>query len=132
MPYVGEPINRGTGMLLTGRGLLTGLELIQSGESRFSQLQSLQEITHYLVDLTQVVSIEVTIDELLKVGEIDKRAAETIKVLFVAIVAPTHLIDYLARIYMDLSSPKGWTIQLFTRRVDAEAWLTSVVPIANQ
>jgi hypothetical protein len=129
MPYVGELINEGTGFLWIGRGVITGQELIQGGESELSLAPIPEKITHSLVDFTQVTDIEVTIDQVLKVGEIDKETAKIIKNLFMAIVVPTHLMKFLSDVYTDLNSPKGWTIQTFKTRKDAEAWLASVVSI---
>jgi hypothetical protein len=129
MPYVGEVINRGTGFLWVGRGVLTGQEMIDGGKMELSLTRTPEKITHSLVDFTQVTRVDATIEEVLKIGEIDKRTAKTIKILFLAVVVPSHLVDYLTSVYTDLSSPEGWTIRTFKARRDAEAWLASVVHI---
>jgi len=129
MPYVGELIHGGTGLLWTGSGVVTGQELIEAGAIELSLSPLPERITHSLVDFTQTTSIEVTVEEVMKVGEIDQRNAKTLVGLVVAVVVPTHLGQYLASVYENLSAPESWTLKVFQTRSEAEAWLRTVVPI---
>lgn len=127
MPYAGELIHEDTGFLWIGQGVLTGQELIEGSEVQVRLAPAPGRITHSLVDFTQVTAVEVTVDEVMQVGEIDRRNAEVLRCLHVAIVVPTHHGHSLASIYEHLTSPKDWTTRTFPTRAEAETWLASVL-----
>jgi len=131
MPYVGELTHGGTGLLWIGHGVVTGQELIDAGETELSLTPHPEKITHSLVDFTQTTSIQVTTDEVLKVGEIDRRNATKLRGLFVAVVVPNSVGQYLASVYENLSAPQGWTVEIFQTREAAEAWLSTVVSVKS-
>ena len=73
MPYSGEPIHDGTGFLWIGQGLVTGQELIDGGAGAVVRLQAHENITHMIADFTLATSFQVSVEEVMKVGEIDRR-----------------------------------------------------------
>lgn len=129
MPYTGEPIHDGSGFLWIGQGLVTGQELIDGGAGAVVLLQAHENITHMIADFTLATSFQVSVEEVMKVGEIDRRNAEFLPNLHIALVVPTSLGQYLASIYGQLKAPKGWTIRIFQTRTEADAWLATVVTI---
>lgn len=127
MPYLTELFSDGTGLLRMGKGVLTGAEILHVLQSWPAGIAEPERITHGLVDLTDVTSLRITLDEIKAISDIDGKNAEGMNLVHVAIVAPSDLLFGMARLYEGLAAISKWNTHFFRTRDDAKAWLNVVV-----
>lgn len=128
MSYFSELIDDGTGVLWTGRGVVTGEEVLAGAKTWLSLSPTPERFTHFIADFSGATALEISAEEVLKIGDVDKKNAEVIHNLAGAIVMPTGHGQFLASIYESLNPPGGWTIQVFRTRQEARDWLASADP----
>lgn len=127
MPYLTEFIDGGRGVIRMGQGVVTGAEIIQALEAWPDDVEWTGRITHGLVDLTGVHVFEVSTEEVRRIADIEKRHAQAMKRVFVAIAAPADLAFGMSRMYDGLIAPTGWVVNIVRSRGQGVAWLRSMV-----
>ena len=128
MPYDTEFIDEGSGILHVGQGVLTGREIIEAMKGLATDPQSLESITHGLIDLTEVAEFRVSMDELQIILDIDRQSSKVIRRARVAIAASEDLLFGTSRMYAGMMHTPGWTIEVFRMMDQARAWLYSHHP----
>lgn len=123
MPYHLDLIHGGTGLRRSGKGVLTGQEIIEAIRALPEQVPDPERITHALVDLTGVTRIEVTNAELDTITSIDRGFGQRFGIRRVAIVANSDLAFGLARMYEAAMANAGWEVRVVRDLPTAEVWL---------
>jgi hypothetical protein len=131
MPYLTEFIDEGTGILHVGSGVLKGQEIIKVVMAMAGKVPHPERVTHGLIDLTEVTDFQVSTEELKVITGVDRTQAETMKRIYVAIVAPKDVAYGMSRMYEGLMLTPGWTIEIFRTMNQARTWLSTRLSAEN-
>jgi hypothetical protein len=131
VPYTIELINGGTGILCCGQGLTTAREVRDATSAAASWGPLISRITHAVIDLSAVSTLEISAVELRWILEADRRLAQVIPRLHMAIVAPRDVVFGIARMYEAYGPAPGWDVNVFRTAEEAAGWLNSVLPDAD-
>lgn len=131
MPYTLELIHGGTGILCCGQGLTTAREIMDATAAAATWGPLTARITHVVVDLSAVTTLQVSTVELRWIIDADRRLAVAIPRLRIAVVAPKDVVFGIARMYEAYGPAPGWDVNVFRTAEEAAAWLYSVLPDAT-
>ena len=123
MPYTTSYVDDGKGVLKTGSGIVTGLEIFSSALQEGHDEARARKLRYGLVDFTGVVEMKVTPEDVRRIVETNRTLASYTPGAFVAIIAPDSLPYAIARLWHTFSSDLGWKANVFHSRPDAIAWL---------
>ena len=123
MPYTWTLTDDGRGLVQVGSGVVTGAELLAACAANSRAHEGAEWLTHGLVDLAEVTSLQASTAELRRLAEESRVAAKFAPGAHVALVAPRDLVYGLARMWEVFATETGWTTQVFRDRASAEAWL---------
>jgi len=124
MPYTTTFVDDGKGMLKTGSGIVTGLEIFSSALQGGSLDEaSARKLRYGLIDFSETTEMNVIPDDIRRIIEMNRKLAAYTPGALVAIVAPTPLPYALARIWHTFSNDLGWKAHIFHARPDAISWL---------
>jgi len=129
MPFSTTITPDGTGILRTGRGLVTGADLLAAdSELLHATEKELQQIRYGLVDFSEVTELRVTSDDVRLLARLAERLSELNTEFIAAIVAPRDDSFGLSRMWQVLAEYTGWSSHVFRDRAGAIAWLLERVP----
>ncbi len=123
MPYSTEVIDGGRGILHVGRGIVSGEELIASAKGVFEMVKGGSSPSYALADLSEVVDLRVSAEEIRRNAEINIQISKYIRDGKVAIVAPRDHIYGIARMWQAYSEETGWITQIFRSKGEAIEWI---------
>ena len=123
MTYLTVMKQDGTGVLHFGRGAVTGAEILAIESQNANMINRSTKLNHMLIDFSEVISIDVTSEEVQQLVLINQEEAKLLKVVFVAVAAPSDLTYGISRMYAGYMRIPGWVIQVFRTRIEAENWL---------
>ncbi len=123
MPYTTSYVDDGKGLLKTGSGVVTGLELISGALAQSLDDERNRKIRYALVDFSTTVEMKATPTDIRRMVEMNRRTAAMSPNAIVAIIAPAPLPYALARLWHTFSGDLGWKANVFHARPDAVAWL---------
>ncbi len=129
MPYLTGLIHDGTGILRTGKGVLTGAEILESAKAALSLPIDLSRVNHTLMDLSKVTSFKITDEEMAKIVQVaSHNVFEQNHPYFIAIAAPDDSIFKACQVFRAMEQASGTTLQIFRSLADAMAWLHTSLP----
>jgi hypothetical protein len=123
MPYTTSYVDEGKGVLKTGSGIVTGLEIFSSALQEGHDEARARKLRYGLVDFSAVVEMKVTPEDIRRIVEVNRTLAAFTPGAFVAIIAPGPLPYALARLWHTFSDDLGWKANVFHSRPDAISWL---------
>jgi hypothetical protein len=114
MPYYRELINGGTGVLRSGKGFLTGKEMIELASRDRSWEIDWNRINHFILDLEAVTRFEMSSAEIREMVAIHKQNAGLLAGLrFLAIAAPQDVEFGMARMFGSLLDRSGLELRVY-------------------
>jgi hypothetical protein len=130
MPYLTDLIHGGTGLLRTGEGILTGMEMVRGAKVALNLNADLSRVNHSVIDFSKVARFEVTQDELEVIVWVAGDNISRLGHAFcIAIVAPDDEIFERCQAFNLINKRPDATLQIFRDLPQAMAWLHLVVPI---
>jgi hypothetical protein len=115
----------GRGILLTGKSIVEGHELLSIKEGFLREPDRLKEIDYWLVDFSEVRELRMSIDDLSQLIEIERQLALTIPNSMVTVAASADSVYGFARMWEMKIEKVGWTTSVFRDVQDAKAWVES-------
>jgi hypothetical protein len=118
----------GRGINQADVGEITVDQILESLRHMLASKSVFKAAEYSLVDLTQVPSMKVAVDEWRAIAAVDGMLAELNPNLFVALVAPRATVFRPIRMWEVFIGPTGWQTQVFRSPGEAEQWLQTKVP----
>lgn len=117
-------LQRASGLLVIGSGLLLGEELRECKKRLLEAPARIKQCMYAIVDLFAVTASQVSISDLEQSAEQDKRIAALIRPgAIVAVVAPRDSEYDLGKAWEALAKSTGWETMVFRSREEGEAWV---------
>jgi hypothetical protein len=98
MPIDISYLDNGTGLLYTGRGLLTGKDVLDAGGSAFASREKARSYQYGLADYSRVLDLDISNHDLEQMVILYKKAAEKAPGMCVALVGVQDFVFGIARI----------------------------------
>jgi hypothetical protein len=114
------------GLLIRGRGVVTGAELIEANTEIYSSPETTASVRYQLVDLSDVERGVADPAEIQQLAEQDQSAAALNPTMVIAIVGSGDVPYGLARMW-EAYVAERFPTRVFRRREEAEAWLAAKV-----
>ncbi len=125
MPIETSFVNDGRGILLYGRAVIEGKEIISIKQGFLDDPDRMKDTFYWLVDFSGVSELRMSTDELSQLIEIERQLANTIPNSMVAVVAAADSIYGFARMWEMKIESVGWATAVFRDLTSAELWLKS-------
>lgn len=125
MPIETSFVNNGRGILLCGRAVIEGKEILSIKQGFLDEPDRMKDTFYWLVDFSGVSELRMTTDELSQLIEIDRQLANTIPNSMVAVVAAADSVYGFARMWEMKIESVGWATSVFRDIADAEFWIQS-------
>ncbi len=123
MPYTSLYIDGGRGVLKTGRGVVTGPEILTVAREFSRDELRLCRLVYALVDFSEIEEMRVTPGEVHLIVEIQRRTAALTPGALVAIIAHDPLAFEISSYWHSFSEDLGWKAIVVHTRAEAIAWL---------
>ncbi len=127
MSFTTRFIDKSTGLLRTGEGVVTGREVLEAS-AYVRSLPMITAVTHVLIDFTRATAFESSSDEIKAIAASATTSSQLVPKLYMAIAASRDADYGLSRMYQVYMNVPGWIVQVFRTRDEARTWLMSVVP----
>ena len=129
MPYLTGLIHDGTGILRTGKGVLTGEEMLESAKAVLNLPIDMSRVNHTLMDLSKVTHFKITDEDMAKIVQVARHnVVEQNHSYFIAIAAPDDSVFKACQAFRAMDQASGITLQIFRSLVEAMAWLHTSLP----
>ena len=116
--------DNGLGVIVTGRGVVTENEYLDSYKKHLSQdREKYQKYRYSLNDWTAATNVEVSSDAISQIAGLCKSSAKINPDCIVAHVADKDIAFGLCRMWEFLSDETNWEIMVFRNIEDAEGWI---------
>jgi hypothetical protein len=125
MAFVTTFVNRGRCALQIGSGVVSGSEMVAGARAVRAHVQSGAELTHGLVDLSDVSELHLTAEEVELIAVENHIAAASMPHGTVAVIATKDLAFGMARMWEAMVSGTNWHTRVFRDAEAARAWLHS-------
>lgn len=125
MPVETSFTDDGRGILLTGKSIVEGHELLSIKESFLREPDRLNEIDYWFVDFSDVGELRMSVDDLSKLIEIERQLAHIIPNSMVTVVAPADSVYGFARMWEIKIEKVGWATSVLRDVSQAKAWVES-------
>ena len=122
MPADYQLVEDGVGAVIKAWGVLNGSELIRLKLDFAKRYADRGMLRYWLVDLTDVESIEISTGEIRKLVDIDKRLSELLPESSVAIAAPSDEAFGISRMWQLMADEVDWPKGVFRSFDEAERW----------
>jgi len=130
MPIDVRDLDEGLGILISGTGIVTDEEYVNSHKKYLSQdTKKLKKYRYSLSDYTAVTEAATSNEAITQIATLCKRASKVNPEAVVAVVANQELIYGLARMSQILMDETGWAHEVFRNREDAEFWIKERVKV---
>ena len=124
MPITQKFVMNGQGVIFEAEGVVTQKEFFDTFVTYFHSPDDVfLPLRFSLTDLTQVVRVELSTDDIADLGMIAKEAYQRNSDSIVAFAAPSDLVYGLAKVWTAWTGPQTWTTNLLRDRYAAERWL---------
>jgi hypothetical protein len=130
MPATLTAAKDGHGYLITGKGALTGPDILTLKAGVDADPTAPRDLAYWLVDLTGVTELQLSGQDFRDIVTIDRRLARRMPAAAVAVVAPKDVAFGLARMWEILADDIGWPTGVFRDVREAEAWIRGRTPVA--
>ncbi len=114
--------NDGQGLLFTGRGVLSGEQMIENTPTTYSP-EVLQRLRYQIVDLRGVERMDISCEQMQHLAQMDRSAAQANAAMRVAIVAAHDITIALGRIYSAYAQSPKLETRVFTTMEEARTWV---------
>lgn len=111
------------GIILTGRGKMTGEELVKANDAIYATEEKIKCITYQLCDFTDIELIDFDPEAVRALAEQDKLAARINPDMVVVIVAKKDSMFGFSRMWQTYTEEFLGDAQVFRTVVEAKAWL---------
>jgi hypothetical protein len=115
-------LENGAGIEIIASGTVTGSEIIESHKEIYNA-ENVERQRYQIIDRTECKEYSVSIAEVERIAEIDKKASDTNPNIVVAIVASTDLQFGMSRVWQVYVEKSKFVTKVFRDREDAESWL---------
>ena len=122
MPYTTTYLDNGKGLLKTGTGIVTGVD-IYSSTVRQGNDENTRRVCYGLADFTDTTELKITPDEIRSLVEANRKVASFCPGIYVAIIAPSAFSYAMSRLWHTTGDDLPWISNVFHARADAIAWL---------
>lgn len=122
----------GLGVLLIGKDVVEGRDIVDIKEGLVGEIERLGGRPYWLVDFTEVNELRMSGDHMARLIEIDNEIAATIPNLIVALAAASDSVYGFARMWEIKAEKIGWTTAAFRDADDAKHWIRSRLPATKQ
>jgi hypothetical protein len=123
MAFVTTFVNRGRCVVQIGCGIVLGSEMVGGARAVREHVQSGGDLTHGLVDLSDVTELHLSADEVGLIAAENHQAAASMSHATVAVIAATDLAFGMARMWEAMVAGTNWRTRVFRDRQAARAWL---------
>jgi len=113
----------GRGSIIIGRGRVSGQEILDAIDQRFSSPVKVKAYFYGLADYTNVENFNVTNEEIVRIADKDEDASRSNPALILAIAAPDDLVFGLGRMFEMHAHSSGWEIGVFREHTEAVVWI---------
>jgi hypothetical protein len=123
MPIMIKSLDNGLGISFTGKGIVTGEDLIQATRKIFSSEESIRKSRYGLLDFSNIEWLNTSSTELKIVTDLDTRAAKINPDLIISIVTEENSAYGLSQIWKAYMDETNWESKIFRSRKEAKAWM---------
>jgi len=123
MPYTTELTRDCLGAVHSGSGLVTGDDLLAASIAVRRLVQNTENFQYEFVDFSDVTEMRIEPDDLDKIVEQDRLAAQARPRAIVVIVAPQEFAYEVARQWEEKVKDLGWTTHIERERTEGVRWL---------
>lgn len=120
MPITVKVTDKGLGFLMKGEGLVTGKEILDGIDERFSSEEKIRRYVYGISDYTEVEDIEMSGADVKLVAEKDMQVAKINPNLVIAIAAPKDIMYGLSRMFEAHAYKTGWVIGVYRSLEEAQ------------
>jgi hypothetical protein len=128
MPITTEATEDYQGIVHTGRGVVTGDQLVAACHAAFHLVQNTRNFHYEFVDLSRATKLHATDEHLKRITERDRLAATYRPDAVVVILAPQADFFELAKTWQSRVRDLGWTTHVSRDRMRAKRWLKRNFP----
>jgi len=123
MAFVTTFVNRGHCVVQVGSGVVLGSEILAGAHAVSEHVQGGAELTHGLVDLSDVTELHLSAEEVELIALENRIAAASMPPATVAVIATRDLAFGLARMWEAMVSGTNWRTRVFRDADAAREWL---------
>jgi len=124
MPIEIEGRHEGAGVIYLCHGVMTINDFIDAGNVFLATPQEIKQWRYCIIDLTDIVTMDFDVGQILQVVEQNKRIADMAPPgVLLAVASPKDLGFGLARVWEALVEQVGWETMTFRSRAEAEHWI---------
>jgi len=127
MPVEFEFINNGIGILIIGKGDVSGQELLDTLGDIYKLEDKVKKLKYTIVDFTSALSMDVSSSEIQIMRERHKKASEISPDRAVALVSGKDLPYGISRMWEAIVDDIPWETYVFRSRAKADLWLKETV-----
>lgn len=128
MPVKIKYTDNGDGIEITGKGVVTGQEIITTLKKVYDH-ETFKSKKYEIIDRTNISDYRVSNEEVRKIADMDVMAAKTNPGLMVAIISTTDLQYGITRMYQGIIGDRGFKTKIFQDRRAADEWIDSQLKI---
>jgi len=122
----------GLGVLLVGKGVVEGRDVVDIKEGLVREIERLKGRSYWLVDFTEVNELRLSGDHMARLIEIDNQIAAIIPDCVVGLAAASDSVYGFARMWEIKAEKIGWTTAVFRDADDAKLWIRSRLSLTKQ
>jgi hypothetical protein len=123
MPIATETLDDGRGLLMTGRGTLTGAEIIAAKRQLLADEAAIREVTFCVFEMLHIAKLDITVQEIHDIASIDRELTRVIPRATIAVIAPCDHDFGMARMWESIADLPGWMTKICRTVPEAEQWL---------
>jgi hypothetical protein len=123
MPIMIKSLDNGLGISFTGKGIVTGEDLINATRKIFSSEESIRKSRYGMLDFSKIEWFNTTSTELKIVTDMDTRAARINPDLIITIITEESSAYGLSQIWRAYMDETNWESKIFRSRPEAESWM---------
>lgn len=124
MPFEVRDSDDGVGTIITGSGVVTEIEYVDTLKKHLTQNKAnLKRYKYSLADYTAVTDVAVSYDAIKMIADLCIRTSIDNPGVVVAVVSNQALTYGLSRMSQMLMDETGWEHMVFHNREEAESWI---------
>ena len=131
MPLFTTFTDDGTGLLRTGKGLVTGADFLAADAELLASQAAMRRLRYVLMDFSETTEFRAIPEEVRSLARLDGRVSEYATNISVAIVAPRDQEFGMSRMWEVFVEGTGWQTAVFRDRAEAVAWLRQRFPVLD-
>ncbi len=129
MPITVKYLDNGLGILLLGKGVVTGEEWIQCNKEIFSSGEKIINCKYGLIDYSNAEDLIATNEDVETIARQDKEASRFLPEGVVAVVASKDIEFGLSRMWEIVVESEGipWKTMVFREKEAAKDWIKQII-----